>query len=146
MLDLDHPMTPHIFHASRLIDGVMIAGQEMTVAPSAAREDSLNRCLPPLAEMRELNRQHFGDSAFIAQAIDEFGAGLRALAALGEGRITEDRRDGKGRCPHCRTRITCLRSGVRPSGYVILCQRCNELIVPPRLKLCSREGFDTDAI
>jgi hypothetical protein len=141
MLDLDHPMTEHIFRASMLIDGVMVRGQRMSVAPSAVREQLLAECLPLFAEMRKLNAEHFAMSAFIAQAIDEYEAGIRTLAGLAGGRIGKDVLDGAKRCPACGTRITRY-----PKYHLVLCGKCDNLFLPAKEKLCSLDGFGTDAI
>lgn len=150
MLDLDHPMTPHVFRASRLVDGVMVRGQRMSVAPSAVRAEILAECLPLFEEMRQLATAHFTDRAqFILQAVAEYEVGIRALAALGDGRITEDRRDGEGNCPYCGTPITkfdAYAGRSRPPHFVILCPKCDELFMPALMRLRDFEGFGTEAI
>lgn len=151
MLNLSHPLTPHIFRASGLIDGVMIRGQVMSVSPSTVRIELLAECLPLFAEMRTLARAQFGSrTAFILQAVDEYEAGVRQLAALGGGGITEDRRDGEGGCPHCRTPIMKFDPlpGMKDPSIrvIILCAKCTELYDGPKEKLESSEGFGTWAI
>jgi hypothetical protein len=150
MLDLNHPMTAHIFRASGLIDGVMAAAQIMTVSPSVVRNDLLAKCLPRFVEMRELNREQFGDSTYIASAIDEYEAGIRKLAGLGDGQIVEDRRNGEGECPFCHTPITKFNPMPGRKGYedrfVILCGHCDDLYMPGLSKLRSTDGFGTDWI
>ncbi len=150
MLDLNHPMTTHIFRASGLIEGVMVAAQTMTVAPSVVRDDLLAKCLPRFGEMRDLNREHFGNSTYIASAIDEYEAGIRQLAGLGDGQIVEDRRDGEGDCPFCRTTITKFNPMPGRKGYedrfVIVCGQCDDLYMPALSRLRSTEGFGTDWI
>ena len=151
MLDLEHPLTPHIFRASGLIDGVMARGQRMSVSPSTVRAELLAECLPLFAEMRELAEAQFADRAqFIRQAVEEYETGIRRLAALGGGRLTEDRRDGEGNCPFCGTRITKFDAYVGLPGhkpeFVIFCSKCDELFMPAQTKLGSFEGFGTDGI
>jgi hypothetical protein len=151
MLDLDHPLAPHIFRASRLLDGVLVRGQQMSVSPSAVRAELLAECLPLFAEMRELARAQFGDRAqFILQAVEEHEAGLRRLAELGDGRITEDRRDGEGDCPACRTPIMKFDAYAGLRGhephFVIFCPKCDDVYTDARDKLRSFEGFGTDGI
>lgn len=142
MLDLDHPMAKPIFHASRLMDRAMGCGQRMSVSPSADRQTLLQDCGPVFAEMRTLAADHFPDQRpFLLTAIDEFEAALRALAGLGEGRITEDRRDGDGTCPVCGTGIT----HVRPYR-IVLCRECTRPFMRAYEKLDSDEGFGTEAI
>lgn len=80
-------------------------------------------------------------AVFLVCAVDELEAGLRALAGLGGGQITDDRRDGSGDCPVCGTAIT------HYSEYgIVLCRKCNELFMPAHGKLCGFDGFGTDAI
>ena len=142
MLRLDHPMTEHIFHASGILDGLLSAGQRMSVSPSPVRAELLGKCLPRLDELRDLARTRFDwRAAFLASAVDELEAGLRTLAGLGDGQITEDRRDGSGDCPVCGTAITHY-----PKYGLVLCGKCDELFMPAHHKLCGFDGFGTDAI
>src|SRR5687767_10549153 len=122
MLDLNHPMTEHIFRASGLIGKVKELGQQMSVSPSATRAELLAECLPLFAEMRELALSRFAESAgFILAAVDEYEAALRGLAGLNGGRITEDRRDGTGSCPVCGTAITHYKK-----YRIVLCGECDK--------------------
>lgn len=142
MLNLDHPMTQHVFRASGLMDGVMVRGQRMSVSPSTVRAELLAECLPLFVEMRELARTHFiKDSAYIVAALNEYEAAIRALAGLGGGRITEDRRDGSGSCPVCGTAITHY-----PEYKIVLCGECDKPFMAAHDKLDSSEGFGTWAI
>lgn len=113
----------------------------MSVSPSADRLNLLAECLPLLEELRKLNAERFEQSAFIAGAIDEYESGLRTLAGLGDGRITEDRRDGTGDCPVCGTAITHM-----PRYGIVLCGQCDELYMPAHSALCGDDGFRTDSI
>lgn len=151
MLDLSHPMTEHIFRASRLMDGVMVRGQRMSVSPSAVRDELLAECLPLFAEMRELARTRFGKrSSYILAAVDEYEAAIRELAGLGSGRITDDRRDGEGECPVCGTLITKFRPlpdiKAFENHWIILCGECDKPFMQAHSKLDSFEGFGTMAI
>jgi hypothetical protein len=142
MLRLDHPMTEHIFHASGLLDGLLGAGQRMSISPSPIRAELLGKCLSRLDEVRELARAQFPSRvAFITGAVDELEAGLRTLAGLGGGQIIDDRRDGLGNCPVCGTAITNY-----PEYSLVLCGKCDELFMPAHGKLCGFDGFGTDAI
>ncbi|HEX7900342.1 MAG TPA: hypothetical protein VF950_21420 [Planctomycetota bacterium] len=118
----------------------------MTVAPSRARAEILKECLPLLAELRELNAKGFQAKQFIALAIDEYEAGLRKLAALREGSITEDRRNGEGPCAACGASIANIRP--RPGGPIklFLCEDCADLFMRAHHALHSFEGFGTVAI
>jgi hypothetical protein len=151
MLNLDHPLTPHVFRASGLIDGVMVRGQRMSVSPSTVRAELLAECLPLFAEMRELACAQFGSRAqFLLQAIAEYELGIRRLAGLGEGQITEDRRDGEGNCPYCGTPIMKFDAFAGSPGldphYIILCAKCDGLYSDAKEKLESSDGFGTWAI
>jgi hypothetical protein len=150
MLDLDHPMTKHVFRAAGLMDGVMRRGQEMSVSPSAVRAELLAECLPLFAEMRELARARFAENApFILAAVDEYEAAIRALAGLGGGRITEDRRDGEGECPACGAPISKYRPLPNCKGFEdywkILCRECDKPFMAAHGKL-DFGGFGTWAI
>ncbi|WP_020470026.1 hypothetical protein [Zavarzinella formosa] len=142
MLDLNHPMSKHIFRASGLLDGLLMAGQRMSVSPSPDRAELLGKCLSRLDELRELALAQFPSRAvFIVAAVDELEAGLRALAGLGGGQIIEDRRNGSGDCSVCGTTITHY-----PKYGLVLCGKCDELFIPAHGKLCGFDGFGTDAI
>lgn len=141
MLDPTHPRTKHICRASSIIDSIMARGQQMTVSPSSIRATLLEECLPLFAQLRELNRIHFGDAVFIAQAINAYETGIRNVASLGNGLITEDRRDGNGDCPYCGTPIA-----KHPNYSLILCIKCDELFMVAKEELSSSEGFGTVAI
>jgi hypothetical protein len=142
MLNLDHPMTEHVFRASGLMDAVMVRGQRMSVSPSVVRAELLAECLPLFAEMRALARTQFGRRApYITAAVDEYEAAIRTLAGLGSGQITEDRRDGFGNCPVCGTAIT-----HDPAHRLVLCGECDKPFMAAYDKLDSSEGFGTWAI
>lgn len=142
MLNLNHPMTQHIFRASGLLDGLLMAGQRMSVSPSSVRAELLLKCASRLDELRELARTHFSARAsFIVGVIDDFECGLRKLAELGGGQITEDHRDGTGNCPVCGTAITHYKE-----CDLVLCGTCDEAYMPAHIKLCGFDGFGTDAI
>ena len=142
MLRLDHPMTEHIFLASGILDGLLSAGQRMSVSPSSVRAELLGKCLTRLDELRELARARFpSKAAFITTVVDEFEAGLRSVAGMCGGQITEDRRDGSGHCPVCGTAITHY-----PEYRLALCGKCDELFMPAHEKLCDFDGFGTEAI
>lgn len=148
MLNLNHPLTRYVFRASALMDGVKSHGQTMSVSPSAVRAELLAECLPLFDEMRTLARAQFRKQApFILAAIDEYEATIRALADLGEGRITEDRRDGEGGCPACGTPITKFRPLPDSEGFEdywkILCRECDQPFMMAHEKLASSEGFGT---
>ena len=142
MLNLDHPMTQHVFRASGLMDGVMVRGQRMSVSPSAVRAGLLAECLPLLAEMRELALTQFGKrAAFIAVAVDEYEATIRTLAGLNGGRIAENRRDGTGSCPVCGTAV-----GQYLEYRIVLCGECAKPFMAAYDKLDCSERFGTWAI
>ncbi len=142
MLNLNHPMTQHVFRASALMDGVMFRGQRMSVSPSMVRAELLAKCLPLFAEMRELALVRFTEKAkYIVAAVDEYEAAIRALAILGDGGITEDRRDGTGSCPVCGTGITQY-----PECRIIVCGECDKPYMAAYDKLDSSDGFCTWAI
>jgi hypothetical protein len=138
MLNLNSPTTGDpIFRASGLLDGVKVRGRRMSVSPSVVRAELLVECLALFDEMRALAGAQFSRQVeFITAAVDEYEAAIRTLAGLGNGRITEDRRDGTGLCPVCSTAIY-ARNGI------VLCDTCNEPLWSPDKKLESPEGFCT---
>lgn len=151
MLDLDHPMTTHIFRAAGLLGGLKVVAQRMTVSPSSVRAEWLAKCLPHFEKLRTLARTHFARKApFILAAVDEYEVALEALAALGDGRITVDRRDGEGPCPACGTTITKFRPlpGIEghEDDWIIVCSQCDQPFMAAERKLDSSEGFCTWAI
>ena len=142
MLRLDNPMRQHVFQASGLMDAVMACGQKMSVSPSPIRAELFLGCLPRFATMRELAIAHFGGrAAYILKSIDDYETAIRALAGLGGGRITEDRRDGTGTCPVCATPINHY-----PKYQIVLCCECVRPFMAAYSKLDSSEGFGTWAI
>ena len=139
MINLDHPMTQHVFRASGLMDEVMIRGQRMSVAPSTVRAELLAECLPKFAQMRELAITQFSMRAeFIAAAVDDDEAAIRTLADLGGGRIAEDCLDGTGSCSVCGTAIAHY-----PEHRIVLCPECDKPFMRAYDKLDSSEGFGT---
>ncbi len=151
MLDHSSPMAKHIVRASHLTDGVKKRGQQMSVSPSIVRAELLAECLPLFEEMRELARTQFRKkAAYILAAVDEYEVAIRALAALGDGKITEDRRNGEGECPVCGTPITKFRplphNKAFENHWIILCGNCDEPFMAADIKLDSFEGFGTMVI
>jgi hypothetical protein len=147
MLDSSHSNAEYVYKAAALIDGVMRTAQQMTVSPSAVRVELLSRCLPMLQELRIVNSEYFGKERCIAEAIDEYEVGVREVAALGQGKITEDRRSGDGHCPYCGGRI--VKYAPLPEvddHFIIYCDSCSKLFMPAKEKLASFEGFGTDFI
>lgn len=145
MLRSNHPMTPHIIHASVLIEWVKLRVQKMSVSPSAVRCELLGECVPLFDEMRELARAEFAESAaFILAATDEYEAAVRELAAASDGLITEDRRAEAGPCPVCGTAIIPYRYRRRRSKYrLVLCEDCVKPALQAHNKLDSTQGFCT---
>ena len=145
MLDLSHPMTEHVFRASRLMDAVMVRGRKMSVSPSAIRAQLLAECLPLLDEMRDVARTRFAQrGAFILATVNEYEAAIRTLAELGGDRSSEDL---DCECPACRTPITRFRlnpdSTQCEGHWIIHCQECSKPFMVAHEKLDSSEGFGT---
>ncbi|WP_394794474.1 hypothetical protein [Armatimonas sp.] len=146
MLDLDHPMTEHIFRASGLMDAIMGNGQTMTVSPSIIRMKLLDDCTPYFVELRELARTKFSDNAaHLLFWIDQYEVSIRKIAELGRGQILEDRRDGKGNCPYCGTKVLKITPFPWKEDYFrVLCSDCCNLYQDAKEKLSW--GFGTVAI
>ncbi len=145
MLDLDHPMTKHIFAASGMEDFLMVSAQRMTLLPSKERLLLLEECLKVLGKMRILNEDHFDASLFISNAINETQEALEQIAHLNGGNIQEDKTDGEGSCSVCDTPITKfdVSPGSSWSRCIILCDYCNEPFMKAKAKLESPKGFKT---
>ncbi|HTR41833.1 MAG TPA: hypothetical protein VMH87_09485 [Pseudomonadales bacterium] len=145
MLNLNHPQSKHIFAASRFEDAVLEHAKKMTLVPSVRRRELLIECQQQLNKMRTLNAEHFENSPFIFEAIDELGMSLIQLAELRHGSIVEDRSIGDGCCAACETPITNIVT-VPSMPRSIYCSPCLEIIMPALSKLRSRKGFGTDFI
>lgn len=146
MLDLNHPMTDHVFRAFHLVGAVTTLAYQMTVASSSVRQRLFEECLPKFDAIRAHNTDHFQGDSFISQSIDDYEEGLRKLAALGEGQIVEDRSDGEGGCPYCGTKITKIPLTRDRKSFIIVCNNCSKLFDPALQKLHSHQGFGIVAI
>jgi len=149
MLDLDHPLTPHIFAASRAEDAILMAAKRMTLAASEEKLRLRDRCDDALRELRQIARKHFKDRDQIPPAIDALEAALDQLSQLPGN-------DGSpsavaGNCPNCGTPIEPRRlfGLLRPKCNIrdCYCLQCFWLIMPSLEILQSfNVGFATDAI
>ena len=148
MLKRDDPQYANTRKVAGIVDVIMGTAHDMTLAPSSVRREMLADLEPFFQELRELNREKFNDYEFTRTAIEEFEAGVRKLAALGDGRITEDRRDGEGDCPYCGVKITKIRLlGYGTSGeghFLELCGSCNQLYMEAKSRMMGLMGFGTD--
>lgn len=143
MLNLDHPMTKHIFTASGMEDFLLASSQRMTLLPSEQRVLLLADCLVVLDKMRRLNEEHFEASQFIVDAINEAQEALEQIAHLNAGNVVEDKTSGKGDCAVCGSPITKFEVSPKSGRYIILCRHCNEAFMNAKAKLESPEGFGT---
>lgn len=148
MLDLNHPMTEHIFAAARAEDTILIAARHMTVATREERMTWRDNCASAFAELRRLSRDHFADSSAIPPAIDSLERSLTELAELPG--IPEQGPPAEFKCPFCgaileRRDIYGRLAPENPTN--IYCAPCLRIIMPSLLALRSREGgFCTDCI
>jgi hypothetical protein len=148
MLDLDHPMTQHVFAAARAEDSILIAARNMTVAGRQERVRLRDGCAPAFAELRRLARDHFANCPAIPSAIDALERAVANLAALPG--VPEQGSPAKFRCPACGAGLE--RRGkygfcapLNPTD--VYCSPCLQIIMPPLSALRSWEGgFGTDAI
>ena len=144
MLDLDNLQTQYIFEASGLEDALKARAQQMSVLPSAKRWPLLEQCHLGLGEMRRLNREHFGNSAFIAQSIAEAEIALNNLAHAGGGSIVADNSHGDGQCAVCGTAISKFEVNIGSHHRTLIsCDSCLEPWWPVEQKLSSPAGFGT---
>jgi hypothetical protein len=147
VLDLDHPMSQHIFAAARPEDAILMAARHMTAASREDRARLQAGCAPAFAELRRLSRDHFADCTAIPAAINGLEQALAQLAASGTV-ATGPRAEFK--CPDCGGDLyRCDQYGfpmkVKPTE--IYCSPCLDVIMPflEILRGCEH-GFGTDAI
>jgi hypothetical protein len=145
MLDIDHPRTPHIFHASCLLGRVCETGQRMSTAPASDRPALLAECLLVFAELRQLSKDHFEDAEFIRLGLDACEAGMHLLAALGKPLLPSQRPGIERPCPHCGCE-TETRALAGREGELTLCPYCVQLYMPALECLELLDGFGTEAI
>jgi hypothetical protein len=145
MLDLDHPMTTHIFAAARAEDYLIVRLKHMTLTSTEERQRLLPDCQEALGSMRRLNNEYFGASAFIADAIEELQASLDELAALGT-----DPHSGNAYainlCPACGTPLTRIHLAYMPKPeqrWSVFCSPCLVGFRPALRRLESIQGFGT---
>ena len=81
MLDLNNPQAEHIFAAARLEDAVLGYARRILSAPPPERLSLLASCEQSITAMRALNLEHFGNSVFIASAIDDLHVAMHTLAS-----------------------------------------------------------------
>ena len=143
MLDLDHPMTKHIFAASGMGDFLLVSAQRMTLLPSKQRVLLLGDCLVVLDKMRRLNEEHFEASQFISDAVNEAQKALEKIAHLNDGNVVEDKTDGEGNCAVCGSPITKFEVRPKSGRYIIVCGQCDEPFMKAKEKLDSSEAFGT---
>lgn len=139
MLDLDHPQSEHVFQAAKLEDEIVTYIKRMTLLPTQRRVDLLKKIENVCREMKILNRDHFGASAYIQDAVDELLAGCESIA---HGESDKDLTDGTGQCDVCGTKITSLDE----YEDMIYCGNCLDTTSRARDKLEGSEGFGTWAI
>lgn len=148
MLDLDHPMSQHIFAAARAESAILVAARYMTVAARGERIRLRDGCAPAFTELRRLSHDHFADRRRISSAIDHLEQALAELAGLPG--VPDDGPSAKYKCPACDADLE--RRGTygfpAPDNPTdIYCSPCLKIIMPPLSTLRSiRDGFGTDAI
>ena len=139
MLDLDFPQSKHVFQAAKLEDKILAHTKKMTLLPTPQRIELLKMVEDVCNEMRILNRDHFGCSEYIQDAINELVAGCKSIA---HGESDKDLTDGSGQCDVCGAKITNLGE----YEDMIYCGNCLDAISNARSKLEGVEGFGTFAI
>lgn len=149
MLNLEHPLSKHVFAASRSEDAILIAARDMTTASQLVRAKLKEKCVPHYALLRQLAKDYFSTKTAIPEAINELERSIENLATL-RG-VPKDGPPPERRCSSCNTKLyRCNRYGFKvyfrkPS--LIYCPKCLEIIMPSLSVLRScEEGFGTDAI
>ena len=149
MLDLNHPMTPHIFAAARLNDAILECAKSMTRLSTPKRQELLQESLTRLERMRCLNTDHFEASPFVFAAIDELEHAVQALANVDVEEAAAASAAALEICPVCGTPLTQVKLDYMPrpeDRLSVYCSPCLSVIFPARQKLDSSEGFGTWAI
>lgn len=148
MLNLDHPMTKHVFAAAYAEGAILQDAKQITV--SARRDRVLVRdgCASAVAELRRLARDHFADRPAIPPAIDALEQSLAELAALPG--VPEEGPPAEFTCPACGGPLDRLGKYGFPAPdnpTDIYCSQCLNIVMPSLCDLGSWEGgFGTDAI
>ena len=112
------------------------------------RRKIFEACKEFLEEMRRLNREHFGASAFIAEAITELECALDMLARM-KTNPAEGTAYAIVSCPACGSILTHVHAAFMPEPehrWSVFCSACLEPSSSARRKLDSAEGFGTWAI
>jgi len=143
MLDLDHPMTTHVFAASGLVDYLIRHTKYMTLVSTEERQRILPSCQEALERLRQLNAKHFGASAFTSDAIEELRGALHELAGLVTNPVAGNAYAIK-LCPACETPLTRVHLAYMPKPeqrWTVYCSPCLNVLMPAREKLDSVLGF-----
>lgn len=148
MLDLNHPLTKHVF-AACWAEGAIL--QNAKLITRSGRRDRLrvrDECAPAFAELRRLARDQFAGRPAIPPAIDELERALSQLADLPG--VPEEGQPAEYTCPACGAALD--RRGkygfpAQEDPTDIYCSLCLNIIMPSLCELGSWEsGFGTDAI
>ena len=148
MLDLEHPMTKHIFAAAYAEGAILQDAKRITVSARRDRVRVRDACASSLTELRRLARDHFADRPGIPRAIDALEQSLADLAALPG--VPEEGLPAEFICPACGGQLD--RRGkygfpAPDNPTDIYCSPCLNIIMSPLCDLRSWEGgFGTDAI
>lgn len=148
MLDLDHPMSQHIFAAARVEDTILDAAKMMTMAARQDRVRLQDGCAPALEALRQLARDQFADRPAIPLAIDSLERAIIRLASLPG--VPEQGPPAGYKCPACGAAALRLAYDGSPDAVNpthVYCSPCLNIIMPSLSELRSWEGgFGTDAI
>ncbi len=148
MLDLAHPMTQHRFAAARVDGRLLTLAKLVPIALTQERERLLGISKEPLENLRQLNRDHFGASVFIFEAIAELERALTNLADMKTTPI-EGNAYAIATCPACGATLAHVHSVYMPKPeqrWSVYCSSCLDGISPARRKLEWVDGFGTWAI
>lgn len=140
MLNINHPMSQHIFAASRSLDRVLLVAIKMTVATRQERMRLRNVCVPVFIELRQLGQEHFANCTTIPVTIDVLERSLAELTELPG--VPKDGPSAELNCPACGSTLMRVE---HPKG--LCCSPCLQIINPPLWALSSWDGgFGCDAI
>jgi len=151
MLDLDHPLTPHVFAASRQLDLIQDYCNRISYADSKGRLDMLAIIRPCFVALRWLQARHFADRPHIAARIDELERKVERLALLGGGKASWPGGELPSKCPVCGKALTLFGVYEPRPGLKVpkerWCSACLEVVMLAMERMRSSEaGFGTEAI
>lgn len=136
MLDGKDPRTEAVFQASGLTDAILNGAKRMTLRGQMARLAMLPAFRDRCDRLLTLNKQQFGDRAFVRDAVESL---YNACATIANFQVKNEYTSTIGKCPCCDHEIV----GAPKSPDENYCSTCLGPIREPLAKLDSSDGFGT---